>query len=278
MEFLAVAPEVIPSLADSKTIGSPSLNLASQLERDGYEPPDGEPALPDWGFRFRDYSVDAAAELGLFFGSTEAKFMRRLVIYEWQKYRDVKDDDEIVRWGVAIRVRMNVLKKSAAASLSNIFNLTASASAGHVETTVEIDNLGIQSATVEGAIPIFNSLTADSFVELQHAFTKALPELTRGDDLDFTPRVLSVWGTADDANERDRGYREAIATAWAIDRLARGKRLREATEAGDGEFRAIVQAVYSEMAQIQVDQTDARPTDIVKAKAKAIIGKLGMDD
>lgn len=278
MEFLPVVPEVIASLSDSRVVGSQSLDLAARLERDGYQPSDGEPELPDWGFRFRDYSVDTAADLGIFFGSAEAKFMRRLVIYEWQKYRDVKEGNETVRWGVAIRVRMNVLKKSAQASISNVFNLTASASAGMVETTVEIDNLGIQSATVEAAIPVFNALTADSFVELQHAYTKALPELTRGEGIDFTPRVLSVWGHANDVHDREREYREAVATAWAVDRVARGKRLREATEVGDDEFRAIVRTFYTEFAQIPSDAPEARPSDVVKAKAKAIIGTLSMED
>lgn len=279
MSYLPLATDGISRLAAAEHVeAKTSLGLAERIREEGYEAPEGEELLPDWTFRFRNFSVDAATELGLFFGSTEAKSLRRLVVYEWLKYRDIEEGDQKVRWGVAIRVRLNVKKLSARAEISNIFSLAASAHANLVNTTAEIENLGVSSAEVEAAIPVINALTMESFVELQHAYTEALPVLTRGKDVDFTPRIVAIWGETLDEKSNESSYREALAMGWALTKIVAGDELDEALERGTEAFREIVRDVYAEFADIFPGGDKQTPSPVDKARAAEILAGLKVED
>jgi len=277
MAYLPIAVEALHNLHNAIHVHvEESLTLAERIRREGVSVPSGEELLPDWSFRFRDFSIDAAKELGLLFGSTETKFMRRLVIYEWLKYRDIEEGNQKIRWGVAIRVRMNVRKLSSDVSVANIFNLAAAAHAQMAETTVEVDNLGVASESVESAIPVINALTMQSFTDLQHAYTKALPELTRQKNVTFTPRILAIWGEEEPEETISEGYKSSIAIGWALSNIADGRTLKRALNKGTAEFQRVVKQVYEEFAEIASSDVNKSPSAVNRAKASEILGGFKM--
>ncbi len=221
-------------------------------------------------------SVEAAASLGIPFGSAESKTARRIVVQEYAKYRDIMEGTTAVRWGVGVRWIVNVKILNTEAKISSVPMVAASAQVGFVEATARFQVLGIASPEVTKAIPAPTDLNTETYVELKQALLK-IKALIYEQATTIRPQVLAI--TADAPETSERSYEGALAVAWALTKISEGRTLLRAQteyEKSSAFFREEVKSVYIDVAS--TSDANSKPSDEARAKARRILNDLSVRD
>jgi hypothetical protein len=138
----------------------------------------------------------------------------------------------------------------------------------YIENSVEIEGLGISPGPLFDAIPKFSSVDMTSYVILEHAFTKSLPELMK-DSNQLKPTILGTYGELNSTTKSEK-YRTAIATSYAITEIAKGVAMSGQIpgRSESDEFKQIVRQVYNDLG---ISGEDKSPTALQRATAKDLL-------
>lgn len=220
-------------------------------------------------------TVDVAAELNVFFGSSDTKFNRRLMVYEFIHFIDLPEHDPKIRWGYGVRCRLNILKNEASANIDSIPMVAFSAEAKRVSVSARIQTIGINNPKIDAALPKITTLDLTSFADLHAAFNHVIPPLINEDATEKKPRILAIFGKSEDPIDRDAEYMQSLATGWALTRIMKGDSLNEAQleyERANPLFNSVVKSVYIDITK--TPNTNAAPDDIARLTAKRILNGL----
>jgi hypothetical protein len=226
--------------------------------------------LNNFNTNYREMSIEAAVELGFTLGDLGASSMKRVVVYECYRYRDLVSEDEssVLRVGSSARCIILTTKNDTRAKITPFAMLAINTNLKYVENSVEIEGLGISPGPLFDAIPKFSSVDMTSYVILEHAFSKSLPELMK-DSNQLKPVILGTFGELNSTTKSEK-YRTAIATSYAITEIAKGVPMSNQIpgRSESDEFKSIVRQVYNELGIVG---DDASPTALQRATARDLL-------
>lgn len=214
-------------------------------------------------------SVDIAMKLGIPLGTGSSSFARRVFIQEYAKYSDISEGEGKVRWGVAVRWINDIKILKAEANISSLPILSASAQLGYVEASSRFQVIGITSKIITDLLPASIELTVENYVKLKDAMEQIKKHI--GDqDVIVSPKVLSVYSGLNIS--QDDQYVRAIATAWAVQRIAKGSTLRACLDT----YPSASLTSHETIKDVYLDLTkttdfDIPPDDAAKEKASKLL-------
>jgi hypothetical protein len=221
-----------------------------------------------------DLSLTAAAEASIpVVGSVSGGASRRVVVLERLVYKPVQEALGTTFYGYAIRLGVTVNKLEASTKITLPF-LAASAEVGAIEAKWALQVVGLAGDKIDsGAIPP-TELNVETFVLAKQSLT-ALIGAVRDSTTRFTAQKV---GTSRTADELDREYRTGIARAYALGRLERGRKLRDAVADlpfGKTELRDYITDFYRDFAGISDPQQE--PPSAVRTRAQALLGGVKVE-
>lgn len=254
-----------------------SINFARELLTG-----DGIPVeeLDSYRLSYEEFSLETANELGVFFGESEVSTLRRFVVYEYMRYKDVIDNNSnaVVRWGSSARCILNIKKTDINISLNGIAGISAATKINALNNSVNIEGIGFNPGPLSNALPKFSQLDMTTYVILEQAFREALPILME-DQNNLQPTLLGVFGEAIDPVIEDESLRFASARVYALTEIAKRFPLKKSgyfnsRKAEEG-FKKVAEAAFLDFTGY--DSIDKRPSKELSGKAERILKGIEME-
>jgi len=253
---------------------SHSETLLEEIDMGRVPTPKSIEELPQQDFFTSTLSLDVAAALGIPFGATDAKFSRRIFIQEYLKYADIEQDDQKVRWGVAVRWIVNYKTLNIQAKTTSLALVAASAQVGWVQAEARFQVKGADSLEISSAIPAPVTLNVDTYHEMNQAF-KEIKRLIWNDETIITPILVSVYVLPRETIQDD--FEEPLAISWALTQIKKARTLEQALDRSKRDhprFGEVVKSIY-----ITVSGTSERNAPVsaeAKERAAEILGGLNL--
>jgi hypothetical protein len=204
--------------------------------------------LDTWHWQQYLLTWDLASKLGFAIGGVEGDFQSRVLVAEWSRSKTVKQAALEVRFGVTARLVVNVRSIDAEANLSLPF-VAAEAQMNRAEAHANMTIEGYVGRKAGSLFPAFSTFDVESYVKLMEAMTSAKDVIGR-DEANIRPVRLWCWGETTAPAGADATI-AAVATAWALTRIARGNSLAETldgyVESGDAIARTAIERVYASL-------------------------------
>jgi hypothetical protein len=215
------------------------------------------------------FSVDMALALELPIGSTEAKFARKIFIQEYSNFREITDNDQKLRYGIAIRWIANIKMLDVKANISSMPFVAASAQFGHVEASARFQVVGISSHKITQLMPNPANLDLESYVEMKNALTE-IKKLIWDSETKVTPQPLAVFGEISEREEEK--YEEAIAVAYTLNCIREGKKLLDTLRLTDDKsdlFKNVAQSIYHDITKNS--EINVKPSEESRKEAERLL-------
>ncbi|HEX2205834.1 MAG TPA: hypothetical protein VHG91_21145 [Longimicrobium sp.] len=256
---------------------SRTAGLVERIRTGAITPPQGLNDLNREDSNVSELTVDLAAELGLLYGSTGSKANRRIFVQDYSKYVDFEEEQQKVRWGVALRFIIDVTVTDSKANLSGIPAITASAEFRFASASARFQVIGLSSADISKTVPVPTSLNVEAHGEYNAALNRIKNEYMYAQGTVVRPSILAIFAEVKKRDEQE--YEIALATGWALNRIAEGQTLQRALEGYDKAtpgFREAIRATYLDVARNT--DVNARPTDEDRARARRLLGDIRVSD
>lgn len=218
------------------------------------------------------YSVDQAAKLGFSFGASDAKYSRRIYVKNFVMYKEIKEGEAKVWYGIGVRWLVNVKIIDANAKLTGVPFIAAAADSKTVEASSQFQVVGLNNpeiSKIANSIP--SDLNLESYGQVYAAFGK-ITDLISAKETKVTPEIVAR--VIEDKDE-EQGYANGIVTSWALSHIASGKTLLDAQssfpEATLSE-KELLKSVY--VYYLHSDSQTTTPSAVAKAKAVEILKGL----
>lgn len=271
--------DVVANIVDP----TPSKSLVDKINAGTIALPTALAGLPIINTETTNYSLDEALAFGLPVGQADGKLSRRIFVQNFVQYKEIKEGDETVWYGVGIRWIVNAKTLDANAKLNNsIPFLAASAEVRSVEASSRFQVIGLTSAEITNAVEIPMDLNVDSYVKLFAAFQK-LKGLMNNPNTVVAPQIIAR--LVDVKPNSTKTYTDALTIGWALARLADGKTLQEAQDnypnfaPGTSNdvlvyTKNLIKNVYEDVSKTQWNNAASKPDPVAIAQAKALVQKL----
>jgi hypothetical protein len=223
-----------------------------------------------------DLSVTAAASLNIpVIGSVGGGLNRRVVVLEHLAYKELIEGDVRLRYGYTVRFCVTVSRWDANFKLSLPF-LAASAEVGSVSAQWRLQILGLAGPKIDAALLPPTELNVEKFVLAKQSQEKVIAAIRDPTTIFKAQLLLKI----EPEQQRLRQYRIAVAQAYALSSLMRGRSLVEALRrlnadpAGDPLRTDSVKDLYRAFG---LDDDNVRPSDPVRSQAREILEGVEAD-
>jgi hypothetical protein len=267
-----------PSRASLGVPVSPLLpiNTAGSLAANGggveSGPPDPPSAdlLRDWSQETYDMEASVAASLNFAIGQVSTSYSRRVLVFESSRSRDVEADGHTYRFGVALRVVVEVdgLKAEGGLTLPVV---AAKVDLEGARATSRLSVRGYKGDDLAALLPTWTSFGVDQYAGYMKAIS-ALQDKIMANSAAIDPELLAT--TATSVPDQSRSTAEAVALVYGLDALSHGLTLEDALRRLpelDQEIVGIVRQVYAERVG---DAERQRPDEQQSERAKEELGGL----
>lgn len=262
--------------ANAQSPNAFSEDVVGEVVRVPAQPADADVAVPapadldTWVWQQYLLTWSLASKLGFAVGGVEGDFQSRVLVAEWSRSKTVQGSHNStgVRFGVAARLVVHVRSIGAEANLSLPF-VAAEAQMNRAEAQANMTIEGYVGSKAGDLFPSFSNFDVESYVKLMDAMTSA-KGVIGGDEKNIKPVRLWCWGESTAEPTGAEPTVAAVATAWALTRIAEGNTLAETVEGyvkeGDPVARTAIERAYS-----SVDAGDGKPSDEAKDEAKNLL-------
>ena len=208
-----------------------------------------------------DLSISEAYSLSIpVIGSVSGGQGRRVVILERKTWRDVITPDSTIQYGYSIRLAITTSKLDAGMKLGLAY-LAASAQVGLIEGKWTLSTVGLSGVQIDKATVPPKELGVETFFLAQQSLEKLI-EAVRDPTTKF---VAEKVGEIKNIDQQRADYRKAIARAYALGRIERGRTLQQALDdlrSGKQYFEGYVVDFYRDFVG------SANPTEPVPSDAQ----------
>lgn len=256
---------------------SRTAELVERIRTGDVDPPRGLDDLNREDSNVAELSVDLAAELGLLYGGIGVRTNRRIFVQDYSKYMDFEEGQQRVRWGVALRFIIDVTVTDTKADLSGIPAITASAEFNLARASARFQVIGLSSADISKAVPVPASLNVEAHGEYNSALNRIKNEFMYAKSTVVQPGILAIFAEVKARGEEE--YEIALATGWALNRIAEGQTLQRALDGYDKAtpgFHEAIRATYLDVAKST--DLNARLTDEARSRARRLLGDIRVTD
>ncbi|MBV9495035.1 MAG: hypothetical protein JOZ54_12370 [Acidobacteria bacterium] len=220
-----------------------------------------------------DLTVRQAGELNIpIIGSVSGGTNRRVVVYEWSRFKEVPGDDgTIYRYGYAIRFCLTVSNFDLKGKLSLSF-LSAQAEIGMIQASWLMQVRGLAGPKIDEVVLPPQDLDVKTFVIAQQSLKAAIAAANDAS----TKFVSGIVVAKKDPLSAESQYRAAAVATFALSAIQRGRKKADCiSRLGSSESADldVVDEVYTFLA---VGATD--PTNAAKHQAREILGGIRTDD
>jgi hypothetical protein len=235
-------------------------------------PPDPPTAdtLRDWSQETYDLDASVAASLNFAIAQASTSVSRRVLVFESSRSRDVEADEHVYRFGVALRVVVEVdgLKANGGLTLPVV---AAKVDLEGARATSRLAVRGYKGDDLGPLLPKWTSFGVDQYAGYMQAIS-ALQEKIMANSAAIDPELLAT--TAVSVPEPAPSTAAAVALVYGLDAIAHGLTLEDALRRLpdlDQEVVNMVRQVYVERIG---DAERQRPDDQQSDHAKEDLGGL----
>ncbi len=230
--------------------------------------------LPNTSEEISLLSRTAAASLGLpILGvSGDAGAEQRVWMSEWKRYRTCQSPDGEVRYGVAVRLIVNVSSLRGNMESSTLAGIAAEATLGSVQARVQLSALGYTGPIPANAQIQWAPLSVENYATVL-ASAGELRALIQAAPVPQLSPVLLAIETVTDSDDR---HLEALGRVWALGAIAEGRSSEESQSRLPEQFRtpAALGAIVATYEAIAGEGASAsqRPSARARVTAETLVG------
>ncbi|WP_206741196.1 hypothetical protein [Hyphomonas atlantica] len=211
-----------------------------------------------------ELSIEAAAKLKIpVIGSVSGGAARRVVVYEWTRFKEIEDDGGgFDRWGYAIRFCVTVSKINADTSIALPF-IAAEAQLGRLEASWTMQVRGLQGPKIDGAVLPPESLDVETFFLARQSLTDVVAALSDS-KTKITPVYLLRKNPPTDADEYSIITKKTFIVAALANERNSNWVFHKLGGSSNSNISELIEQVYADF-EAEMGQ---RPNSVAVAKAK----------
>jgi len=233
------------------------------------DPPSAD-ALRDWSQETYDLDASVAASLNFAIGQASTSYSRRVLVFDSSRSRDLQADGHTYRFGVALRVVVEVDGLKGRGSLT-LPVVAAKVDLEGARATSRLSVRGYKGDDLAPLLPTWTSFGVDQYAGYMKAIS-ALQDKIMANSAAIDPELLAT--TAVSAPEEGTSTAAAVALVYGLDAISHGLTLEDALRRLpelDQEVVDMVRHVYGERIG---DAERQRPDDQQSELAKEALGGL----
>jgi len=221
-----------------------------------------------------DLTATSAAQLGIpVAGSVQGGSERRVVVYEWTRYKGLVDGSGVeYRYGFVIRFCLTVSKWDAQAKVSLPF-LSAQAQMGQIQASWMMQVRGLVGSKINEVVLPPQELDVETFVLAKQSLDKAIKAID-----DPTTRFIPgiILGKTDPA-QPDTVYSSAAVRAFAASSVARGRSRAEAISRLANRNDSAIDIITETYDFFGVGDPTAKPDEQARQHAQSVMRGIKAD-
>ena len=232
-------------------------------------PPPRAEDLDVWNKRLWDFDGQVAGALGFAISTIRFSGRQRVLISEFSRSKEVGPPGKSVRYGVAVRLLVQVTQTELNANLS----LPIVAAQAQMGLTSASSSLSVHGyvGNLSGKILPDQDFNVESYVALMHSVAE-LQDIVTNNVQHIRPVLLEVPDVVVDLlQERQK----AIGVVWALSNIADGRSYAQAMNKFALPPDAVISAIQNTYRDLLgTDSHDAKPWNEIQQKAELELGKL----
>jgi hypothetical protein len=204
---------------------TPPTGIGLAAERPTIPDPPAVAELRDWSQESYDLTAQVAASLGFPVGQTTGSLSRRVLIFESSRSRDVEGDGHVYRFGVALRVVVEVVEAKGTGGLT-LPVVAAKVELEGARATSRLSVRGYRGDDLGPLLPPWTSFGVDQYAGYMKAVSDMQAKIM-ANSAAIDPELLAT-SAAPSVDDQPPPAADAVAEVYALDAVAHRLPLAEA--------------------------------------------------